>query len=234
MNIYTLLKLVAFISMFIDHFGLIAGIAWMRVIGRLAMPIFAYLMGYGTRITKHEGRRVIKLGITALISIPLTMYTFEETILNIMATFFFFALFMYLIKKVKLDEEIWKTLLEILAVLTLCCMTIIFKFDYGWLLPLLCYIAYKSDNMIVIFISYLVLIFVYPYIAHGFSLKFHVNSYGIMAIPLIIWFMDKKENIKGRKIYKSKIITWLNRNIFYILYPLHVFILLLIKTYLLG
>lgn len=234
MSIYTILKLVAFVSMFIDHYGLVAGIKWMRVIGRLAMPIFAYFMGYGTRVSKHDGKRVIKLGITALISLPLTMITFNETKMNIMVTFFLFAFSMYFLKRINLEDKMWKHYLELLVILSLSAICGVFEFDYGWMLPILCYISYKSDSLEVVLFSYAALIFGYPYTTFGLKAKIYVNSFGVAALPLILWFMEKKDTVKQRKIYRSKLVTWLNRNIFYILYPLHVAVLLLIKIYLLG
>lgn len=231
MSIYTLLKLIAFVTMFIDHFGIISGIKWMRVIGRLAMPIFAFLMGYGTRISKHDGSRVIKLLITAIVSVPLTMITFNKTTFNIIVPFFLFAFAMYFLKRVQMEEKFWKHILEVLVILSISLISFYFNFDYGWLIPILCYISYKSDKLEVILFSYAALIVFYPYTVSGFAPRIYTNCYGVAALPLILWFLTKKDQIKGRKIYRSKFVTWLSRNLFYVLYPLHVAILLLIKIY---
>lgn len=229
MNIYTLLKLIGLVSMILDHFGLVLHISWMRVLGRFAMPIFAYLMGYGTRITKHEGTRVIKLGITAAISVPLTMITFENRTPNIMVQFFLFALVMWLLRKFKVDDEKWQTVTEITAILSLSLIAQIGGFDYAWELPILCYIAYKWDNMLTVLLSYAIIFIIYPITKSGFSTNISVNTFAIGAIPLLLWFMDKKDTLTGRKIYRSKIITWLSRNFFYVMYPLHVAIILILK-----
>ena len=86
----------------------------------------------------------------------------------------------------KLENDFWKHMLEVLVVLSLSLLAFYFSFDYKWLLPILCYIAYKSDKLEVILASYAILIFVYPYTVSGFAPKLYTNSYGVAAIPLIM------------------------------------------------
>ena len=51
------LKLIAVVTMFIDHMGytLFPGVLWLRCIGRLAFPIFAFQSAEGAVRTKHFG-----------------------------------------------------------------------------------------------------------------------------------------------------------------------------------
>ncbi|MCL1877841.1 MAG: conjugal transfer protein TraX [Defluviitaleaceae bacterium] len=75
MNAFTL-KIIALVAMFIDHigivmpefFGLSPGINIFRVIGRVAFPIFVYLIAEGFRHTKSPEKFLLRLGIFALIS----------------------------------------------------------------------------------------------------------------------------------------------------------------------
>ena len=71
------LKLIALTSMIIDHMGAIIpevfglppeGINLFRVIGRVAFPIFVYLIAEGFRHTKSPEKYLVRLGIFALIS----------------------------------------------------------------------------------------------------------------------------------------------------------------------
>jgi hypothetical protein len=70
-----LLKLIAAISMLIDHIGYYFG-SWlppdlyftMRALGRLAFPIFAFYIALGYRRTSHLGRYFLRLTCFALLS----------------------------------------------------------------------------------------------------------------------------------------------------------------------
>lgn len=90
----TTLKLIAIISMLIDHVGsmFFPGVLWMRAVGRLAMPIFAFCVAEGYLHTRNRMRYLCRLGIFAVISeLPFDLAFFgclEATHQNIMATFF--------------------------------------------------------------------------------------------------------------------------------------------------
>lgn len=61
------LKLIALVTMTVDHIGMILlpGILWLRLIGRLAMPIYAYFIAEGCR---HTGNLVGYLRSVALMA----------------------------------------------------------------------------------------------------------------------------------------------------------------------
>lgn len=64
------LKLAACIFMLLDHIGYCADIIWMRVIGRLAFPIFAFLIANGYRHTGNVRKYIMRLFLFALLSEP--------------------------------------------------------------------------------------------------------------------------------------------------------------------
>lgn len=68
-----LLKLLACIAMLIDHAGkmLFPQIAQMRLIGRLAFPLFAYCISVGAVYTRDPIRYLSRIALLALISQPL-------------------------------------------------------------------------------------------------------------------------------------------------------------------
>ncbi len=65
-----LLKLLAMVTMFIDHAGatLFYSQLWMRCVGRLAFPIFAFLIAEGYTHTKNYKTYVLRMGLCALLS----------------------------------------------------------------------------------------------------------------------------------------------------------------------
>ncbi|MCL2377080.1 MAG: conjugal transfer protein TraX [Defluviitaleaceae bacterium] len=78
------LKIIACIAMLIDHFGAVIMQPWLyepyfnpdiyflsRNIGRIAFPIFAYLIAQGCLHTKSMGKYLLRLGVLAIISEPL-------------------------------------------------------------------------------------------------------------------------------------------------------------------
>ena len=66
----TALKLIALISMAIDHVGmaLFPGQMWLRAIGRIAMPCFAFCVSEGFTHTRSTVRYFLRLVIFAVIS----------------------------------------------------------------------------------------------------------------------------------------------------------------------
>ena len=82
------------ISMVFDHVGdmFFPGVMWLRMIGRLAMPLFSFCIAEGYIHTKDRKKYILRLGIFALISeVPFDL-AFEGKInlshQNIMLTFF--------------------------------------------------------------------------------------------------------------------------------------------------
>ncbi|MBQ8496793.1 MAG: hypothetical protein IJ489_04965 [Clostridia bacterium] len=63
------LKIIALLAMTIDHIGyqLLPQYTWMRIIGRLAFPIFAYMIAEGARYTKNRKKYLgMMLGLGAI------------------------------------------------------------------------------------------------------------------------------------------------------------------------
>lgn len=71
------LKLIAMITMTIDHIGcfLFPNILWLRMIGRLAMPIYAYFIAEGCRYTRSMPKYLATMVITAVVCQIVTFLT---------------------------------------------------------------------------------------------------------------------------------------------------------------
>lgn len=92
------IKLIAAIAMFIDHLGLIffPSVAWLRMVGRLAMPIFAFAIAEGCRYTKNKWKHFFLLfGLGAACQV--VYYIFDPTNLyfGILITFSVSTLMIY-------------------------------------------------------------------------------------------------------------------------------------------
>ena len=76
-----LIKLVAMITMLIDHLGAAVFPQYriLRVIGRVAFPIYAYCIAVGCAYTRNIGRYLERLAILALISQPIYVLALHHT-----------------------------------------------------------------------------------------------------------------------------------------------------------
>ncbi len=67
------LKLIAIITMAVDHTGaaILPQYPWLRIIGRIAFPIFAYSLAVGCVYTRDMRRYMLRMFLLALVSQPL-------------------------------------------------------------------------------------------------------------------------------------------------------------------
>lgn len=73
------LRLIACVTMLIDHIGYLTGNIYLRMIGRLAFPIFVYLICNGYRFTSNKYRYALRIGVFALISqIPFSLFCYRS------------------------------------------------------------------------------------------------------------------------------------------------------------
>ena len=63
------LKLIAAVTMFIDHAGLLLfpDLEFMRILGRLAFPIFAFFIGEGCRYTSSKLKYFLRVSILGIL-----------------------------------------------------------------------------------------------------------------------------------------------------------------------
>lgn len=80
------LKLIAAVSMLLDHISVVLypEIDWLRMVGRISFPLFAWLLVQGEAHTRNVWRYGLRLGLLGLISQPIYQITFDVATLNIL------------------------------------------------------------------------------------------------------------------------------------------------------
>jgi hypothetical protein len=201
-----MIRLIAFITMAIDHIGLVLFPQYLifRAIGRLAFPLFALgiARGYGlTRDVSKYGQRIFLL---ALFSQPIFYLTISRDYLNICFTLLLGLVAIYIYDK---SKNLFLKYFGILAILFIGDFLNVEYGVYGILTVLLFFVFKDGISML---ISQSLLVFSYVLIDH--SSVAQILSLG--AIFLI--FFAKDFNIK------------MSRTVKYLFYPLHLLIIYIV------
>lgn len=180
-----ILGLIAIVCMIIDHLGaaFFVGETWMRVIGRIAFPLFAWGIAIGAEHTRNIARYAWRLFILGVISQPFYMYGMNHPLskLNVLAT-----LLLGLLAVAGLKEQ--KTWISVCAVLAACFLDM----DYGVRGVLLVVLLWAvRDNPLALSICFSAFcVFwgrgsgtVWRY--HTFTLQ--LQQCAILALPLMLW-----------------------------------------------
>lgn len=223
------MKVFAAICMLIDHIGMVffpGQILW-RVIGRLAMPIFAYCLGRGLIYTSSKKKYCMRLGVLALISqIPfwlLLQTTGDHELMhfNIGFTFLVAALCIEVLSRLYDQEKYaapvrWVYMLAfIVALLVADCLNMDYG-SYGILMVIFSYWVIKNDRPIwQLFMGGLLLTGA-VYRSDPFIL--YLQVFGLLGF-FVCWALS---GISERRLGK----------LFYIFYPLHMIVLWGIFTWL--
>ena len=215
------LKIIALISMLFDHSGYVIfnGFSYFNYIGRLAFPIFAFLITEGYIHTKDLKKYFTRLFIWALISeIPFvlfrTKYVENTFSLNVLFTLFFGLATIWCYDKNKTLGSIMLFFSSLIA--EIC------KFDYGAFGIIAIFIFYVfKDNKILMNIIFALIVFV-KYL-DKFILFFNTEYFSpylllcLFTITSLI-FINLYNKKEGKKIKYS----------LYVFYPLHLLILYLL------
>lgn len=124
------LKVLACLTMLIDHIGAIFFPTFylLRIIGRLAFPIFAWMISNGYQYTSNRRKYLFRLGVFALISqFPFSL-AFHRQLLSDLNIFFTLALGLVAIH---LHEQIQSRSGKAAAVLGIAFLAEILNTDYG-------------------------------------------------------------------------------------------------------
>lgn len=204
------LKILAIISMFTDHLGAIIypEAVWFRYVGRLAFPIFCFLLVEGYHHTGNMVKYITRLGIFAFISeIPFDL-AFHQTFWFPEKQNVFFTLFIGFGMLWFLDRE--KEIITRTGIIILAMWAAEFLHtDYGFRGILLIAIFWLArDRKAAQYIAGAVWNFLWPS---------KIQNAGALAmLPIALYNGQKGRSIKY---------------FFYLFYPVHLLILYLIHVY---
>ena len=207
-----LLKILAIIFMLLDHMWatIIPGNQWMTNVGRLAFPIFAFLIVEGFTHTSDLNKYIKRLFIFALISeIPFNLiytgswiFPFHQ---NVMFTLLLGLLCISEMDKVKNNKEIKSRIKSILKLVLYLLISIIGFVDYGITGVLTIIVFYIFKDFKYAWLGQLIsLIFLYIVFFKGQSVVINIfdfeyflplQSIGILSL-IPIWLYNGK---KGKK-----------------------------------
>lgn len=230
------LKIIACIAMAIDHIGffLFPHILIFRLIGRVAFPLFAFLVAEGCKYSKNKSRHWALIFIFGILYM-LVYYIYDgEFYGNIFLTFSFSILIIYLLQFLKKwmfsEFKVFKLIVSLLIFVAALALTyILFRFvhfEYGYrgmLVPVavsLCdmrnvnapNILKKLDNHWIKLSCFIIALFIL-----SIKANFGVYQFYCFISVLILAFYNGKAGVKKLKYA------------FYIFYPAHLAILALIS-----
>lgn len=208
------LKLIALVSMTVDHMGLILfpGVQLFRIIGRLAFPIFAYMIAEGCSHTKsiaryHGTLALVGLGCQVVYSIAM-----QSLYLQILVTFTISVGLIRLVKRLQQKKSLWRWLLLIGGVLGALFVSEILPLllpgtdlavDYGFcgiMLPVAVYLGKNRKEKLLYAAIFLALLCLDQWI---------IQWYSMLSLVLLALY----DGTRGRAGFK-----WF----FYIYYPAHI------------
>ena len=211
------LKLIALITMTVDHIGflLFPRLMFLRIIGRLSLPIYAYLLAEGCTHTRSMGRY---LGSVLLVGFVCQVVSFVAANSLRQCILISFALSIGLIWLVRLAQEkkrLWLWLLPILGTAGVWFLIrwmdgvwqeMDFAIDYGFwgvMLPVVIYLGRTRTRRLLTTAAGLLLL-----LLEGFLYQ----EYALLALPLLALYNGQR----GQRSFK-----WLH----YIYYPAHMAVL---------
>ena len=223
------LKLIAICTMLIDHMGytLFPGVMWLRCVGRVAFPIFCFLIAEGCVYTHDRKKYALRLLVFALLSeIPFNLMNsgmiWDPYDQNVLWTLLTGALVCWLIDWALKKCTPLSFVLTGAAMVAAYWLLEAFRTDYGgWgmLLVAAFYGVHRTPSGAVV-----------KMIAQAFGLAFF--SLGVMGgyLSIELWSLVSLAPIwlyNGQRGFSHKAVQYG----FYAFYPVHILVLSLIAMY---
>lgn len=211
----TTLKIIALITMIVDHVGAIIfpGINIFRQIGRLAFPIYAFLIGEGCVYSKNKIKYLLKVVATLIVFEIVSWCIGRPDGVSVLYGFACSILISIIVDWIKINPT-KRRVVGVIPIMLLCISTIIIESSYLFfaiMLPLI--VCYEKNKVVKMCMFAFVLVLL--------TISYQKNQWVCLfaLIPLLLY-----NGKKGKE--------FLFKNSFYVLYPLHYAIIGLIKAFL--
>ena len=239
------LHIAAMLFMLCDHVWaiLLFDVTPLAYIGRIAFPIFAFMLAEGFFHTKNHKKYLLRMLIFAVISeIPFNLLVgggvFYLTHQNVLWTFSIALCAMLLLKQLKNRSLVVRCIcypLIVLIAFLVGFVTFVDYFGYGVITVLLFYFTYTTrkdsliKRLIMMLIQLAVIIIIncemlggvsFPFELFGYTFDFPTQYTAVLALP-IIWLYN------GAQGPYNKFIKYL----YYSFYPLHMLILAIVAMF---
>lgn len=207
------LKIIALVTMTCDHVAkmFFPESQLLLILGRLALPIFAWMIAEGCTYTRNRRAYLAQLGGLALLCQVVFFVTEGSLYMCILVTFTLSVLLIYAIDYLHQKKSVQAVLLALLAVALVVSATIVvprlntgtdFYVDYGFygvLLPVAIYMGRNHFQKLSLAAVFLVLLAMDSY---------PIQWWSLLTLPLLA-------------LYNGQRGKWKMKWLFYIYYPLH-------------
>ena len=232
----TMIKIIALITMTIDHIGLMLFPNYhiFRIIGRIAMPLFCYMIAEGAYHTHNRKKYLLSIFVIGFICFLVYLLFLKQFYFNILISFSFSLILIYSYDNITESCKIKNKKSFILYLLLFITIFIISCFlgfcdkitgnssiymDYSIFpvfIPFLVYLGFKNKwiRFLLFFLGVLALYCYYEFVEHSPNHQ----MYSLISVLIIFFYSGKK----GKFDFKS---------FFYLYYPLHLVVLYLIRLF---
>ena len=227
------LHMLAMLFMLLDHMWItvVRGNDWLTCVGRLAFPIFAFLIVEGYMHTSNLKRYVGRMFIFALISeIPFNLVSGGSMIFpfhqNVLWTFLLSLLCMHLLEKVRKTENVWIQIIVSMMVIA-----------GGYLLGNILMVDYHSAGIMTVLVFYFFRGNTLKYRLGQFLGLYWINFHMLGGVVYILEFATTQMSVPRQSFAMFALIpiwlysgkrgitnVWIQR-FYYAFYPLHLFVL---------
>ena len=215
------LKIIAMLAILFDHIGMILlpQFKIFRIIGRIAFPIFAYMIAEGCTYTRNKRKYLLLLSSLGIVCQTFYFIFTRSMYLNVLITFSLSVITIFCIDYFVKHKNLYSISIFIIfsVIIVFVCVIVPeyfsfhdFEVDYGlWgvLLPVAIHLANNKTERIFFTITILLIM---SLIYGG------IQIYSILSIPLLILYNGKRGKVNLKYL-------------FYIFYPTHLVMIYAIR-----